>query len=151
MYNMHTLLHGLYGASWSFFPNVANICIIIEPGRSEKPNHHHISDRFQVFWTIDLACACIRGWLVGYFLLFLLFFSLYIKRRPRMIRRFHRSAWLSEKVVPIGSGIGRRKEGKIWRMNIPPRPLSPFFLDFYSYLVLLVGTACIDNNRVVVG
>lgn len=67
------------------------------------------------------------GWLVGSFLLFLLFFSLYIKRKPRMIRRFHRSAWLSEKSVPIGTGIGGRrkegrKEGRSWRMNIPPSP-----------------------------
>lgn len=113
MCNMHTLLHGLYGASWSFFPNVANFCIIIEPGRSEKSNHHHhMSDLFQVFWTFDLASAFVVGWLVGSFLLFLLFFSLYIKRKPMMIRRFHRSAWLSEKSVPIGTGIGMRKEGR---------------------------------------
>lgn len=148
---MHTLLHGLYGASWSFFPNVANFCIITEPGRSEKSNHHHhMSDLFQVFWTFDLACAFVVGWLVGSFLLFLLFFSLYIKRKPRMIRRFHRSAWLSEKSVPIGTGIGRRKEG---RKKLEDEYSSKSLKSFLSRLpqLLLVGTACIDNNRIVVG
>lgn len=80
---MHTLLHGLYGASWSFFPNVANFCIIIEPGRSEKSNHHHhMSDLFQVFWTFDLAW---HSWLVGWLVLFSYFFfsSLYILKENR--------------------------------------------------------------------
>lgn len=71
-----------------------------------------------------------------------------------MIRRFHRSAWLSEKSVPIGTGIGRRNEGrKEGRKKLEDEYSSKSLKSFLSRLpqLLLVGTACIDNNRVVVG
>lgn len=73
MYNMHTLLHGLYGASWSFFPNVANFCIIII---ITSP----IGFKYfgQLTWHVH---AFVVGWLVIFSYFF--FSSLYILKEDR--------------------------------------------------------------------